>query len=83
MRRVVVELPDFGDTARNRAARRDARRRSRAGSEGSPISISERSPRSAANEEEEMKKLINAVDTVIAESLDGFAAAHSNTGYPR
>jgi phosphoenolpyruvate---glycerone phosphotransferase subunit DhaK len=26
-----------------------------------------------------MKKLINAVDTVIAESLDGFAAAHSNT----
>ena len=25
-----------------------------------------------------MKKLINAVDTVIAESLDGFAAAHSN-----
>jgi phosphoenolpyruvate---glycerone phosphotransferase subunit DhaK len=26
-----------------------------------------------------MKKLINAIDTVIAESLDGFAAAHSNT----
>jgi len=26
-----------------------------------------------------MKKLINAVDAVIAESLDGFAAAHSNT----
>ena len=26
-----------------------------------------------------MKKLINAVDTAIAESLDGFAAAHSNT----
>lgn len=25
-----------------------------------------------------MKKLINAVDTVLAESLDGFAAAHSN-----
>src|SRR3954469_24855965 len=25
-----------------------------------------------------MKKLINAVDTVLAESLDGFAAAHSD-----
>ena len=25
-----------------------------------------------------MKKLINAVDTVLAESLDGFAAAHAD-----
>ncbi len=68
-RRIAVDVPDLGDAKRNRALDdligEMARRLAQ-------IVARPQTRRRA------MKKLINAVETVLAESLDGFAAAHAD-----
>ena len=67
-RRIAVDVPDLGDGEAKPRARRPDRR-------DGPAPRADR-PRHVTGGT--MKKFVNAVDTVLSESLDGFAAAHAD-----
>ena len=69
----TIYLPDLGDDGEEPRARPHGRRLRPA-----PDQAGRRSPNASVQGGHHMKKLINAPTTVLAESLDGFAAAHAD-----